>query len=326
MKKLLVIVSCLVFSNSVLANRCSGIILDFPVPNTIDISKYNVGDVIHTISLNSVVGSGGVCYRENNNYNLYFGVPNPPNSSSTPSWFWGDYLIGSDISNNVSLIQKGTFKSAILLGSNTQTTTTGNVNVSILQNPFDMILKNKVKGKAIIDFSNLINPSLFYSWYDWGHSSFMKEPVTINLKPITLVNRVSCNITTDDSIDFGNILASTINGGVGPSKIVNVGINCDGVPLKYTMTFSSAINVPTTNPIAGILGSTTHNNMGYQLTWGDSQIGGTDNHLSLDVDYPSKAAKQNQTVPIKLKPVSLRYESAKPGRVDASLRITIRID
>ena len=145
-------------------------------------------------------------------------------------------------------------------------------------------------------------------------------------KQITLINRVSCNITTDDSIDFGNILASTINGGVGPSKIVNVGINCDGVPLKYTMTFSSAINVPTTNPIAGILGSTTHNNMGYQLTWGDSQIGGTDNHLSLDVDYPSKAAKQNQTVPIKLKPVSLRYESAKPGRVDASLRITIRID
>ncbi|WP_394167844.1 fimbrial protein [Photobacterium piscicola] len=144
-------------------------------------------------------------------------------------------------------------------------------------------------------------------------------------KQITLINRVSCNIITDDSIDFGNVLLSSINAGAGPSKIANVGINCDGVPLKYTMTLSSATNVATTNPIAGILGSTTNNNMGYQLTWGDSQIGGTDNHLSLNVDYPSKAAKQNQIVPIKLKPVSLRHEAVKPGRVDASLRITIRI-
>ncbi|SKC34254.1 hypothetical protein CZ809_03866 [Photobacterium piscicola] len=305
-----------------------GVTYNIPLPDSIDISRYNVGDVVHTIEANTITGVPGYCSRVNNSKNdIFYGLPYPANDSSISSGMTTDYNVGSDPQGIINVIQHQTFRRAIVLGRGKYNPALpGRSDMNFIHPPFSLILKKKPIGNVKISLRGLFSPSFFNSWIEGTSNSMRLENGKLIMNSLEIVDRVSCNITTNDSIDFGNILASTINGGVGPSKTVNVGINCDGVPLKYTMKFSSAINVPTTNLTAGILGSTTHNNMGYQLTWGDSQIGGTDNHLSLDVDYPSKAAKQNQTVPIKLKPVSLRYESVKPGPVDASLRITIRID
>ncbi|SFD21306.1 hypothetical protein [Pragia fontium] len=338
MKKSLYIISLLSLLLSVDAwgARCTGLMLKYDIPASIDVTDKKVGDQLYSFSVpTTIVSYGGSCTRNASATGQYISIVNYY-KGTPPSGGYGQCTLTT--TKKYSSYKYLKFVSGNSCGDTAwmllaDRKTSGDGRLYPMGGPggdnhsgITYLETKPPLGKTTVNPIFMIERGSFYSQIGGDTRTLMSEHVAFTAPDkIVLINKVSCSVAVND-VSFGTQTVGALKSGTIADKSINIDFTCNGVLPAYTLSFSGKDGV--NNAANGIIKVKDNTSIGYQFKWGDDTVTDKDSAVTVNDSQISPATLpkgQNFTVPILVKPVLLSA-SPIPGNANTALIIKVTLN
>ncbi|EKG5019305.1 hypothetical protein U8296_004465 [Salmonella enterica] len=309
-----------------LAARCSGVAINFNVPDEINIVGKKVGDVI--LDFKNITSVSGSCTKENTSITggqyIYLAdrIKQP-----APSGGWCGSDSGfSEVSSDgvVSIFNSWTCSQSLIYYGYLPNLSQGAGGALTSYNHSQLRLNKKVPGRITFNpFFFMRND--FVSQIGGYPNTLQSESVAVSgIKNITLVYTPTCSASVDDVTFPGTPAARAIAAGTVTPRTAAVRVTCDDILPKYTIKVSSPKGTHG-NPADGVIRS-DNATVGYRLTWDKDQVAAANSNVQLNsvltpVNTPSTSTF---TLPINVRPVGLvSLDNIEAGPASSAIQIDL---
>ncbi|AKJ43588.1 fimbrial protein [Pragia fontium] len=310
--------------------RCTGLMLKYDIPVSIDVTDKAVGDQLYSFGVPSgPMLYSGQCLRGTNTNGNHIYLVDQYRAASTGRCASGRVSKKSTDGYLRFTADANCGDTAWLLL--TDRVTSGN-GYAVLKGPGGdtdsgiLYLEKKTPlGRTTVNPTFMLTRN-FYSRIGENQATLMKESVTFTAPDkIVLINKVSCSVAVND-VSFGTQTVGALKSGTIADKSINIDFSCNGVLPAYTLSFSGQDGL--SDATKGIIKVKDNTSIGYQFKWGDNTVTDKDSAVTVNDSQISPATlpkDQNFTVPILVKPVLLSA-SPIPGNANTALIIKVTLN